>query len=162
MADETHPVIDLLIARIQSHPKEFTEKPFRWEMFVQRALDGAVEADHIKLHVAIAKVQMDKLHEEVMDELLNGEDRRAALAEQEKQAMKAAQAAKAAAAVAQQQALQQSAYSQAGVLNASNNYGFVGNSYAQAEPSLTLGKTTLTEQSLMEVIKNLTKGKGGK
>lgn len=78
MADDTHPVIRLLIARMESHPEEFRPHVGRWASFVEEVRDTAEGADLDTFNAAYSKLLLTHLHERVMDELLNGEERRAA------------------------------------------------------------------------------------
>lgn len=77
MADDTHPVIRLLIARMESHPEEFRPHVGRWASFVEEVRDTAEGADLDTFNAAYSKLLLTHLHERVMDELLNGEQRRA-------------------------------------------------------------------------------------
>ena len=69
--DNVHPVVQLLAKRMESHPEEFTKG--RWGMWVSALMEMATPEEKLLLR----KARMDEIHEEVMDELLNGEARRA-------------------------------------------------------------------------------------
>lgn len=77
-----HPVIELLIARMKSHPEEFvggqsTPGAFRrWNSIVERIRHVAVGEDLEAFEKAYSSVCLDAIHTEVMDELLNGDERR--------------------------------------------------------------------------------------
>lgn len=71
MSDNVHPVVRLLAKRMESHPEEFTKG--RWGMWVSALMEMATPEEKLLLR----KARMDEIHEEVMDELLNGEARRA-------------------------------------------------------------------------------------
>jgi len=77
---EPHEVVKLLIKRMDSHPEEFRigEGIFhqRWSHHVDIVRDNGSEADKAALNAKIRDVLMDELHEHVMDELCNGEERR--------------------------------------------------------------------------------------
>lgn len=75
---ELHPVTKLLLARMESHPEEFADlyNP-RWSAILGEFENEAMEEDHKVFRTALSRIRMDKLHEKVMDELLNGEERRA-------------------------------------------------------------------------------------
>lgn len=77
MDDTLHPVIKLLIARMESHPEEFRPHAGRWASFVEEVRDTAEGADLDTFNAAYSKTLLTHLHERVMDELLNGEQRRA-------------------------------------------------------------------------------------
>ena len=80
MVDEPHEVVKLLLKRMESHPEEFRigEGIFRqrWSHHVDIVRDNGSEADKAALNAKIRDVLMDELHEQVMDELCNGEERR--------------------------------------------------------------------------------------
>lgn len=69
--DNVHPVVQLLAARMESHPEEFTGG--RWGMWVSALMEIATPEEKLLLR----KARMDEIHNEVMDELLNGDERRA-------------------------------------------------------------------------------------
>lgn len=71
MSENVHPVVRLLAKRMESHPEEFTKG--RWGMWVSALMEMATPEEKLLLR----KFRMDEIHEEVMDELLNGEVRRA-------------------------------------------------------------------------------------
>ena len=77
---EPHEVVKLLIKRMDSHPEEFRigEGIFhqRWSHHVDIVRDNGSEADKAALNAKMRDVLMDELHEHVMDELCNGEERR--------------------------------------------------------------------------------------
>jgi hypothetical protein len=89
MADETelHPAVELLLARMESHPEEFAtkEKVYATNSRLSKMislygdiLNRASEKEVALLRAAMDKIQLDLLHNDLMDELLNGEDRRKA------------------------------------------------------------------------------------
>jgi ribosomal protein L17 len=89
MADETelHPAVELLLARMESHPEEFVtnEKVYttnsrivKMTSLYEDILSRASEREAVLLRAAMNKIQLDLLHNDLMDELFNGEDRRKA------------------------------------------------------------------------------------
>jgi hypothetical protein len=80
MSDEPHDVVKLLIARMESHPEEFrvADAPFhdRWYDHVNSIQAFGNEADKAAMAAGLRKIRLAETHERVMDELLNGEDRR--------------------------------------------------------------------------------------
>lgn len=80
MADEVHEVVELLVARMKSHPEEFrvADAPFhdRWYDHVNAIQAFGSEADKAAMAEGLRKIRLAETHERVMDELLNGEDRR--------------------------------------------------------------------------------------
>jgi hypothetical protein len=80
MSDEPHDVVKLLIARMESHPEEFRvgDAPFhdRWYDPVNGISAYGSEADKAAMAAGLRKIRLGEIHERVMDELLNGEERR--------------------------------------------------------------------------------------
>lgn len=78
--DEPHDVVKLLLARMESHPEEFRVggKPYsdRWDEHVSgiQAFGNAV--DTAALDAKLRDIRLGEIHERVMDELLNGPDKR--------------------------------------------------------------------------------------
>jgi len=91
MADELHAVVRLLLKRMESHPEEFIfglsapdvgirsprVSTNRWNSFVQDVSDWGNEADKAAIHEGLREIRLGEIHERVMDELINGEQRRA-------------------------------------------------------------------------------------
>jgi hypothetical protein len=80
MEDEPHEVVKLLLARMESHPEEFRLKDpsyhDRWYNHMSAINTYGNEADKAALAAKVRDIRMGVIHEEVMEELLNGEDRR--------------------------------------------------------------------------------------
>ena len=76
MADEPHAVVRLLLARVESHPEEFKHGGYRWRNIIDQVTEFGLDIDRGAINDALRTVRMAKAHEEMMDELLNGEDRR--------------------------------------------------------------------------------------
>jgi hypothetical protein len=73
MADEPHDVVKLLVARMESHPEEFkSDMNGRWAQWLDQLLPFVTEAERVLLR----EPMMQDIHEEVLDELLNGPERR--------------------------------------------------------------------------------------
>jgi hypothetical protein len=96
MADDIHPVVELLIARMESHPEEFKDdylmsevRPTvgsgRWLHATQAIQDHGSKRDVEALNAALSKIYMQHIHDWVMDELFNGEGRRREEEERKKQ-----------------------------------------------------------------------------
>ena len=85
MADNIHPVVELLAARMETHPEEFGENGSRrWDAWMTQMEALLTEEERLLLR----RPEMQEIHEEVLDELLNGEQRRAerrALEEKERE-----------------------------------------------------------------------------
>lgn len=87
MDTELHPVVQLLLKRMESHPEEFEDgitardtytsiKPSRWYHAIEAVKDHGTKADKAALNAALGKIYMDEAHRWTMDELCNGEERR--------------------------------------------------------------------------------------
>lgn len=81
MADkEPHAVVRLLLARMESHPEEFTRDGetyhARWYDYVEGIKAYGNEADNAAIAAKLRDIRMGEIHEYVMDELLNGPERR--------------------------------------------------------------------------------------
>ena len=78
--NEPHAVVRLLLKRMESHPEEFRGKegPYhdRWYNHISAINTYGNEADKAALAEKVRDIRMGVIHEQVMDELLNGEDRR--------------------------------------------------------------------------------------
>ena len=81
--DNIHPVVRLLVARMESHPEEFeflegetikaSTRIGRWEVALRDVRKWA-SPEELKL---LSRAPLDALHRTAMDELLNGPERRA-------------------------------------------------------------------------------------
>lgn len=82
MADNIHPVVELLAARMESHPEEFgPHGQGRWGTWLEQMEPLLTDEEKLILRGP----EMQDIHEEVLDELLNGEQRRAEQKEKEMQ-----------------------------------------------------------------------------
>lgn len=84
MADNIHPVVELLAARMESHPEEFRIYDNstlaiggRWETWISQIRPFMNEAEQKALFSSAKEVFLQRVHEEVLDELMNGPERRA-------------------------------------------------------------------------------------
>lgn len=75
--EEYHEVVQLLLARMESHPEEFQRGMSRWAWMVESAMTNASEEERAALHAGLRPIRLQQLHEDVLDELLNGPERRA-------------------------------------------------------------------------------------
>ena len=100
---EMHPVVQFLLARMESHPEEFgSDGEGRWQEWIYRMRPLLTPDERI----ALRGPEMDHIHSQVLDELMNGEDRRRQLeVQQEKEqiALKQAQTLQVQRALAQAQ-----------------------------------------------------------
>ena len=73
MADNIHPVVELLAARMESNPEEFApDGEGRWAQWLDELIPFVTEAERVMLRGPM----MQTFHEQVLDELLNGPDKR--------------------------------------------------------------------------------------
>jgi hypothetical protein len=81
MEDEPHDAVKLLLARMESHPEEFRLKDpsyhDRWYNHMSAINTYGNEADIAALNAKVRDIRMAEVHEQIMDELLNGDERRA-------------------------------------------------------------------------------------
>jgi hypothetical protein len=77
---ELHPVVKLLLARMESHTEEFDrhEEIYgdRWSSIVADILEYGNQDDISAVRAAMRDIRLGEAHEDMMDELLNGDDRR--------------------------------------------------------------------------------------
>ena len=80
MVDEPHDVVKLLLARTESHPEEFRLKQgryhSRWFDHITAVKAYGNEADKAALNAKLRDMRLSEIHEQVMDELCNGDERR--------------------------------------------------------------------------------------
>jgi hypothetical protein len=73
MTNNIHPVVELLAARMESHPEEFApDGEGRWAQWLDELIPFVTEAERTLLRGPM----MQTFHEQVLDELLNGPDKR--------------------------------------------------------------------------------------
>jgi hypothetical protein len=160
MADEIHPVVKLLIARMESHPEEFKDdylmtelRPAngsgRWLRATQAIQDHGSKRDVEALNAALSKIYMQYIHDWVMDELFNGEDRRREEEEVKKRVWLQQQQL-------HQQAYQQSPHLQSGTQNLSQLGSYQQSALlgaASPPPQPQLGEDSLMQQIRKRLIK---------
>lgn len=156
MEDNIHPVVRLLAKRMESNPEEFGHRGTgRWAAWLEALYNLATPEEKLLLRTA----RMNELHEQVMDELLNGDERRAEERRQREEVEKLAtqklksQIQQANAMLQQSSAAQQAAqlYGQTqGITLGSNQYA---NHIAPA--NIKLGDETLDAGMLRQIKKKL-------
>ena len=67
-----HPAVQLMLARMETHPEEFRPRGFRWETLVATMLAAASPEEAMALTRKLNRFRMDALHEQLMAELLDG------------------------------------------------------------------------------------------
>lgn len=73
---EMHDVVKLLLARIESHPAEFERGMHRWDWIMERVKSHGSKEENEALHAALRPIRLQETHEDMLDELLNGDERR--------------------------------------------------------------------------------------
>ena len=146
MADEeNHPLVDLMLRRMQSHPEEFEDKHTRWDEALSAIDEYATSEQKARVSRALGDIMLDEAHRDALDELLNGEQRRAEI--------RAEQAAKDA---ALQQAMQQAKQQMAQQLQGMSTTWTAYDEIANIQPtSLKLGGETLDEGMIKRMKKAL-------
>ena len=77
MADnENHPLVDLMLARMDTHPEEFGGSSNRWAVTLMDINECALPEQAALVTAKLNAIKLDKAHHWAMDELLNGEERR--------------------------------------------------------------------------------------
>jgi DNA polymerase III delta prime subunit len=89
MTEEPHAVVRLLLERIASNPEEFKRGTARWVSVTNKVEDWGSEADKQTINDALREIRLTEAHEEMMEELLNGEDRRRKESEENQQTYQA-------------------------------------------------------------------------
>jgi len=159
MADEVHPVVELLIARTESHPEEFRDdylmsevRPTvgsgRWFRVIHAIRDHGLKQDVEALNVALSKIRMQQIYEWMMDELINGEDRRREEEEDKKRLWLQQQQL-------HQQAYQTSPHLQSGMQNISQLGSYQQSAMLGAASSIPaqprLGEDSLVQQLMKRI-----------
>lgn len=179
-ANEVHPLVTLLLERMKSHPEEFEDDYApdvefggddteslrgRWQLAIAEIYNHGSDKDEDALRAGMRIIRLDKAHKWALDELLNGEERRAE-EKRERDRIKAMQA---------QQMKQAYANAQKNVAAAqlsSQGYALIGGgggggssigvsgpgTYTAATntaPSLRIGNETIDESFLSSIRKKL-------
>jgi hypothetical protein len=75
-----HDVVKLLLARMESHPEEFRLKQgryhSRWFDHINAVNSYGNKIDKAALNTKLRDIRLAEIHEQVMDELCNGDERR--------------------------------------------------------------------------------------
>jgi len=74
---DVHPVVKLLLARMESHPEEFKRSlDSRWYDTINEITSWGNEADKTAVNEKLRDIRLQEAHEDMMDELCNGDERR--------------------------------------------------------------------------------------
>jgi hypothetical protein len=80
MVGEPHDVVKLLLKRMESHPEEFKFRRGgyhqRWYDYVNSINEYGNEADKAAISAKMRDIRLAEVHEQVMEELCNGPERR--------------------------------------------------------------------------------------
>lgn len=120
--EDVHDVVKLLVARMESNPEEFVDINGRWYAPLADIAEFGSEGDRAAIHACVRNIRLSAAHEFALDELINGEERRAA----EKRAIEAERAAYGQQAYALQAAYAQQAQAQTRA-HYTNQYSGPGN-----------------------------------
>lgn len=110
---EMHEVVKLLLARMESHPEEFLwETGNRWQSTLGCVREYGTPEEIEALDAALRIIMLQQAHEGMLDELLNGDERRRREMEEHEYERRMMQQAKTAKAVllSQQQAMDSGSY----------------------------------------------------
>ena len=69
---DLHPAVQLMLARMDTHPEEFRPRGYRWEPLVAAMLSTSSPEETLALTTKLNRFRMDALHEQLMAELLDG------------------------------------------------------------------------------------------
>ena len=78
-----HPLVDLMLARMGSHPEEFDGSMGRWAATLADIAEYAPPKQAALVKTKLNAIWLDRAHHLAMDELCNGEERRRQKAEVE-------------------------------------------------------------------------------
>ena len=91
MEDKLHPLTELMLARMKSHPEEFEDGILtygaRWDRAMHEIEKYGSDADKQAMHEGLRPIRLGEAHTWAMDELLNGEERRRKQREEEEDYM---------------------------------------------------------------------------
>lgn len=77
MEDNLHEVVKLLLARMESHPEEFSwETGNRWQHTLGMVREYGTPEEISVLDAGLRVIMLQEAHETMMDELCNGDERR--------------------------------------------------------------------------------------
>jgi hypothetical protein len=81
---ELHPVVELLLKRMESHPEEFegnmadphSDVAYRWSTATNEIFEYGNDADKAAINAGLRNIRLNVAHRWALDELLNGPERR--------------------------------------------------------------------------------------
>jgi hypothetical protein len=156
MADneELHPVVQLLLKRMESHPEEFSNNKgyARWHYAVDMVQSYGSTQEKAALRSAIRTARLEEAHVWTLDELCNGDERRKEAERQEEEMRKQQSLYTQAQARLAQGQLAQGQLVQAMSLQKYAQLGATTNTTAN---QIKLGNETLDESTLTKIKKSL-------
>ncbi len=153
MEDELHPLTELLLARLKSHPDEFLNSDTtRWNAACDAVRSHGNEADRTAWRTAVGRAKMDKAHEAALDELMNGEERRAT---EERMKYERVEAKRQSYLQQQQQVMQGYAQAQAQAVGLGQYRDATFMQASQMDSRLNIGGETLTGDTIRSIKKAL-------
>jgi hypothetical protein len=168
MADneELHPVVQLLLKRMESHPEEFGDSHDnegyidvtygRWWRAMNAIRDHGSEAEQAAIREAMRIIHLEQAHVWALDELCNGEERRKEKERMEEELRKQKQSSLyAQTAYAQAQQLSGMSIQQATLNQYANAASGLSAANVTSANSLQLGKETLDESTVSKIKKAL-------
>lgn len=157
-----HPAVELLVKRMESNPEEFYDRSrrnLRWERIMSDYESYFSEEERTAVKSKYAQLQLERMHKDIMSELLNGEEEERVLTgvkEQRKLFVNQAQLA------ALQNQSQLAALQNQAQLAALNPWGLnvpqgqnlnlpIQNGGIQSSTSLRLGREVLDELTIKKI-----------
>lgn len=68
--DDMHPVVELILARMESNPEEFTDNHMWWVTLINQYRSCMTSAEKQAVDVRLGRIHMDEMHRKAMDRLL--------------------------------------------------------------------------------------------
>ena len=87
---DIHPVVTLLLRRMESHPDEFKEAEVyncRWAKTINAIRMSGNKAEVAVMEAGLRKIQLEQAYIDALDELCNGDERRQKMEDARKQAV---------------------------------------------------------------------------
>lgn len=73
---DIHPVVDLMLRRMETHPEEFFVANSRWDSVLDVLRHDSNENEQALVNSKLRRIRLDEVHTLALDELCNGEERR--------------------------------------------------------------------------------------
>ena len=151
---EPHDVVKLLLARMESHPEEFSADSGRWAEWLDQLIPFITEEERVLLR----EPMMQTYHEQVLDELMNGPDKR----RKEREEHEYERNLKKSFALTQHQMARQAGQSLQDAYASQLSQYAQANALSAGELSASLGQANQAAGSLSETINRLKQALGAK